>query len=164
MKITDVAPSVRERIMRYLQNALRGLENEDGSAIPVYRTRLDMLTESKLPAFNVTIDDDRENGLSTDSIEHALTVNVDCITASDEQGEDDATPPRSIDEMADPMTVWAEQRVMLDQSMGGLAARCDWADSHWTNVPQDLDICGVRLRFRVMYFSAYGDPTNPSNN
>lgn len=164
MKLSDVSPSVRELIMRYLANVLIGLQNDDGSDIPVYRTRLDKLPQDELPAFNVTIETDKEVDLSTDSIEHELLINLDCISASDEETEDDKTPPRSIDEVADPLTVWAEQRAMLDETMGGHGARCDWTESHWTNIPQDLDITGVRLRFKVMYFTERGDPTNPSQN
>lgn len=148
--------------MEYLRDALSGMPTTNGQTVSVYRTRLDALPAAQLPAFNLEIERETESKELEDTVTAVgrdLVVNVYCVVGATDDEETVSNPPKSIDQIADPLTTWVEQKVLADITMGGYAELAWWNSAAWTNKPEDIDLTGVRLTFTISYYTQRGDPT-----
>jgi hypothetical protein len=145
--------TIREQIIQAIVALLAGC-TLNGSAVKVTRYRVDSVQPEEIPLFNVAIDAESATELTQNSCMRTVTLSVWAAVAAA-----DSTDTDSIDAVADPMTAYAEQKIMADPTLGGLTLACNFRSAAWQNVAADLDYCGVRMVFEVMYQTALGDPT-----
>lgn len=148
-----MADTARERIAQAAKAALEA----SGAPAPTYRRRIDALSQSKLPAFCVAVQSEKPGDAAGKESERILTLSIVCAVGN--SSIDDET---SVDQLADPLTEWAE-RQLVENQFGGLATDTTYTGAQWMNVAGEIDLLGVELTFEVKYWTVSGDPSQSAN-
>ena len=129
--------SIREQIVAAFVATLTDTGAE------AYRSRSDAVSRPESPALIVTPQSEDVNIVTTHGVDRLLSLQVEVITRGD-------VP----DSLADPIIVAAHQKIMADQTLGGLCFDIAEVSSQWAIESGDLDICSLIAVYRVHYRTA----------
>lgn len=136
--------SIREQIIEAAVTAL----SAGSPPAKIFRSRLEALDAANLPSIVVYAGPEKVEVESHDPVDRrVLTMHCECAVKG-------ASPA---DELLDPLLVWITQTLMLDETFGGLASRCQEAGSEPMMVEADADIASRLLSFEITYFTSRAD-------
>lgn len=107
---------------------------------------------ASLPAIVVYPLEEKVLEQTFETVYKVLTVAVECQVKG--------APP--IDQAIDPLFQWAIQKLLADDTLGGLAEWIQEASTLWNFDSVDEDVCGARITFDIRYSSNRKDPTQAS--
>jgi len=139
-------PSIRDQILSAVTNTL----NAQGAPCKFWRCRQDEFQLTELPAGNFF--PEQENGvIDAGEAEEVLTINVACIVT---------TAQDPVDSAADPLIVWAQNAIMGNANMGGLAVYTERKGIKWYMEQKGVEQCGAVLTFDIHFRTALTDCTS----
>lgn len=140
-----MSSSIRNQIMAAVQAIL----NAQGAPCKYWRCRQDKFQSADLPAGNFfpTGQTDQIDAKEEDSI---LTIEVASVVSVLQD---------PVDEAADPLLIWVDQQIMLDQTLGGLAVFIEPKDTQWFMEQKGEEQCGAIRKFDIHFRTALTDST-----
>lgn len=145
-----MAESVREQLITAICTALNGA---GGGTVQVIRSLTSALSGHQLPVLVVlpTSEDIARGAHEEDS--RSFTARIIAIVA------DPDTDGGAIDQKADELLVWVEQKVSADPTFGGLGFSAEVTKIDWFMEDSDQDYVGATMTLQVQYYTGRGDPT-----
>jgi hypothetical protein len=140
-----MAASIRVQIMNALMAALNG----PGAPCKFWRMRMEEFQSNELPAGNLILEEENRQ-IDAGEDDCTLTVSLDCIVS---------TTVDPVDEALDALLVWAEQSIMADQTLGGLATYIDPKPVKWFMANKGAKQCVAAIGFDVKFRTALTDST-----
>jgi hypothetical protein len=152
-----VADSFREQIMTALAAALAVGGGPAG--LTVHRERTRAIEIDSLPAIMIYAEDDQPKPLAAQNYrapttERQLSIGLQC------RAEGSSTS--SVDQVLDPIIVWANQQIFLDETFGGLANGVEEDRTVWMSKEGDKPIAAATVHFTIKYRTSRLDPTSKS--
>jgi hypothetical protein len=148
------ATSIREQIMTAIEAAL----GADGgpAGLTVHRERTRPIETDSLPAILFYAGDDLPKPLAQTSYrapltERQLSLEVQCRAL----GTSELAP----DQVLDPLIVWANLQIFLDETFGGLANGVEEIRTVWSSREGDKPIAAATIHFTIKYRTSRLDPT-----
>jgi hypothetical protein len=137
--------SIRSQILAHIVAAL----NANGAPCTFFRCRQDEFQLTDLPAGNF-FPTDQTDQIDAKEDDCILTVDIAAIVASAQDPVDDA---------ADPLLVWIEQKIMADQTLGGLCTYIEPKGIKWFMENKGTEQCGAIRTFDIHFRTALTDTT-----
>lgn len=141
--------SIRSQAVSAVMDALSGSDTPATGG--VFRASTDQFCAEQTPAYNVWPVAEK---MAQDDTDHEATkvtlhLRVQCLV----------TGSSDIDLLAEPLAVYAHQKIMADESLGSLVQDARLVESKWTIVGAQLDVMSLDLDFEVEYQIARANPT-----
>lgn len=140
-----MSTSIRSQILAALVTVL----NAAGAPCVFERSRMEEYQLNELPAGNI-IPESETNIIDADECACVFTVNIACVVA---------TAQDPVDEAAEALLIWAEQQIMADTRLGGLAVWIEKKGTQWFMEQKGAEQCGAIVKFDVNYRTALTDTT-----
>jgi hypothetical protein len=140
-----MSTSIRSQILAAINTVL----NSTGTPCTFFRSRQEEFQLGELPAGNMFPDTE---SYQIDGKERAcvLTVAIAGVVATAQDPVDDA---------ADVLLIWIEQKLMADETLGGLAVWIEKKETQWFMEQKGAEQCGAIVKFDVNYRTALTDST-----
>jgi hypothetical protein len=109
--------------------------------------------DSSLPAILVYPEQEKVQRLGDSDACRTLSIGVECQVKG--------APP--IDQALDPLLVWVCQKLLADDTLGGLVWRVQETGTMWQVETGDEDIASAKVTFDIQYATPRSDPTVQKN-
>jgi hypothetical protein len=151
------ATSIREQIMTAIEAALGASGGPPN--LTVHRERTRPIETDSLPAILFYAGDDAPRPLAQSNYrapltERQLALEVQCRALG--------TTALSPDQVLDPLIVWANLQMFLDETFGGLVNGVEETRTVWMSKEGDQPIAAATIHFTVKYRTSRTDPTSKS--
>jgi hypothetical protein len=149
-----MSASIREQIMLAIVAALDAGGAPAG--LTVHRERTRPIETDSLPAIMLYAEDDQPKPMGSNyrapQTERQLSIGLQCRAV----GSSSITP----DEALDPIIVWADLQMFLDETFGGLANGVEEIRTVWSSREGDQPVAAATIHFTVKYRTSRLDPTS----
>lgn len=118
---------------------------------PVFRARTEQFGTDECPAYNVWPVEERYDYKDSDhdSAGVTLRLRVQCLVSA----------TSDVDTAAEPLSVFAQQQIMADESLGSLVQDIALAETKWTIAGAAQDLMAFDMDFEVVYQAARANPS-----
>ena len=126
------------------------------AGLTVHRERTRPIEQDSLPAIMLYAEDDQPKAMGSNyrapQTERQLSIGLQCRAIG--------SASVAADEALDPIIVWANLRVFVDETFGGLANGVEEIRTVWSSREGDQPVAAATIHFTVKYRTSRLDPTS----